>query len=86
MTANCTRCAGLQSTLPPTSRSTAGSFMVGTVTAIAGLSTPFIFLRRIIAAAMAAPELPALTTAPAWPLLTRSKHTLREESFLRLIA
>jgi len=52
--------------------------------AIPERSTPGMCRHLIVAAATAAPVLPALTTASASPRFTRSTETLMEESFFCL--
>lgn len=59
-------------------------FTVGMKTEMAGLSTPSSDPRTNIDVAMAAPELPAVITATASPLLTSSLAMRMDESrFLR---
>lgn len=63
----------------PSSRIIASPFCVGNNVAIAGRSMPLMGLKIIVAAAMAAPVLPALTTASAPPLRTNSVATRIDE-------
>ncbi len=81
MTPNWNNWAGRQSTLAPASIKITGPFSVGTILAIAGLSTPLIRPRAKTPAARVAPEFPALITASAWPSFTRRNATRMELSF-----
>ena len=76
-----TRFSGVESGLAPMSRRTTGPFAVIIWTASAGRSTPGSRPRRRTAAAIPAPVCPAVTTASAWPFLTRSTATRIDESF-----
>src|SRR5439155_3696087 len=81
MIANCSRCEGLQSTLAPTSRSTAAlPCEVGKTAASAGLSTPCNIPSTIFTVVITAPVLPALITPSAFPGCTRRAATRMEES------
>ena len=69
ITANWRRLFGSQSTFAPTSSSTQGvPAEVGRTVASAGRSTPWSEPRTILAVAIAAPVLPAVTNPPARPL------------------
>src|SRR3972149_861836 len=81
MMANWIRWRGLQSTLAPTSSRMAWPASVGRAAAMAGGSTPARGPRTTSVMAMTAPVFPALTTASASPLRTRSTATRMEESF-----
>ena len=76
-----TRFSGVESGLAPMSRRTTGPLAVIIWTASAGRSTPGSRPRRRTAAAIPAPVCPAVTTASAWPFLTRSTATRIDESF-----
>src|SRR5512140_1969048 len=81
---NCRRWAALQSTFAPASTRTTGPCGVGMVAAIAGRSTPWIFLRIRNPPAMTAPEFPALTKEDAFPSATsRSPTRIDESRFFR---
>ena len=83
MMANCCRFCGFESTLAPTSmRMVAVPCAVGNTAASAGRSTPGIAPRTILAVAIAAPVLPAVTNPAALPSRTRRRPTRREESRL----
>src|SRR3989304_3385399 len=84
MMANWCRCCGRQSTLAPTSTSTAGvPRLVGKTEASAGRSTPGSVPSSILAAAMAAPVLPAETIPCALPSRTCRAVRRTEASGLR---
>ena len=84
MIANCSRFCGLQSTLAPTSIMMAAlpGIVVGNTAARAGRSTPGRAPSTLLAVAMAAPVLPAVTKPWAAPSRTRRKPTCIEESRL----
>ena len=83
MMANCCRFCGLESTLAPTSiRMVAVPCAVGKTAASAGRSTPGIAPKTILAVAMAAPVLPAVTKPAALPSRTMRSPTCMEESRL----
>ena len=81
ITANCTRCSGVQLTLAPRSSTVVSPFFVGSCDAIAGRSIPGSVLSTKRAMAISAPVLPAETQACALPSLTRLIATLIDESF-----
>ena len=85
MMANCSKNLGRQSTFAPTSSSRTGLWgtCVGNNAPIAGRSTPGKRPRRKRAAAIAAPECPAETTALACLRLTKFIATAIEELGLR---
>ena len=83
ITANCTRCSGLQSMLAPTSSQTEGPLRFGTTAHKAGRSTPSRTPQIILTVVITAPVFPALTTPAARPSRTRVAATRMEESFLR---
>ena len=74
------------SVLAPASNKTNGSLDVGITVAIAGLFTPSNVLSFNVAAATAAPVLPAEKIASALPSFTRSIAREIEESFFFLMA
>ena len=80
--ANCSRFSGLQSAFAPTSSSTHGGPAVGITVAIAGRWTPLMRPMISVAAAIAAPVLPAEKNASASPSRTRRAPTTIEESRL----
>ena len=87
MTANCSKNLGRQSTFAPTSSISTGllATIVGSTAPIAGRSIPGSRPKRRRAAAIAAPEWPADTTASACFCLTKFIATLMEAFGLRLI-
>ena len=87
MTANCSKNLGRQSTIAPTSRINTCLLarIVGNTAPIAGRSIPGSRPKRNKAAAIAAPEWPADTTASACFCLTKSIATLIEALGLRLM-
>ena len=83
ITANWTKCWGLHSIFAPaSSRQARCPPEVGTTVTMAGRSTPFKRPKLVTAKASTAPELPALTTAPASPDLTCLKAIWSEDSCL----
>src|SRR5439155_365235 len=72
MTANCTRCSGLQSMLAPTSSQTDGPLRFGTTAHRAGRSTPSRTPQIILTVVITAPVFPALTTPAARPGTARA--------------
>ena len=83
ITANCSRLCALQSTFAPTSSSTHGfPVELGIGVASAGLSTPGSVPSTILAVAMAAPVLPAVTNPATLRSRTSFSPTRIELSFL----
>jgi len=83
ITANCSRLCALQSTFAPTSSSTHGfPVELGIGVASAGLSTPGSVPSTILAVAMAAPVLPAVTNPATFAFAHQLQPTRIELSFL----